>query len=397
MKRLTDEVRIEDIEFAWDAEFINLGDRWNDQIFDHLEGCDGAILLLCEEALMRPFVAKECTILIQRKIRSERWGGDNFELMPILLGDVQPEDLNNPNKSLLSELEVSKYQAENDREWQKLTETIKNRLERLSSVCRRGRPGDELLTEIARQLRGGKPDCDIKLADELRTDLPRWIVEETSIEVRARIVANALPEKQIRSVGRALASARDDLDKTSSIAVVKRLAPFKVPGDFVNQVHEVISRARTAKAIGINADNFQTAVWYIQLACGRLLENHTAEVTDANVGSSLDDLYAEVVATIIDIMDADDSEDAIEQIRHDARPVFILMKSMEPNLDLIDKVYETFPEVILVFVLGTYYPESLESSEKVSLLDAPLSRELEEDILVKYERTVGRIIKAHAG
>jgi hypothetical protein len=387
----------EELELVWDHDLLEVGHDWDDKLLDEMENCDGAILLLSESALTRSYVVKECTLLANRKRHSLKWGGDTFELLSVLVGNLKPEDLSNPNKSHLKDLNLGRYQAGNDKNLKKLVEAMEPALNRLKNVCKTGTPREELLNDISMQIRGGRPDSDIKLAGLLNIDLPRWIKYEASPRVRSFAIATEMPNKKLRRVGRALAEAKDEVDKKSAIAIIERLAPFSISGDAASHIPEVAVRKST-QCLEINAEDIETGEWYARLAYGRMLRSETTNATFANIGHGAKALFDEVVVAIKDKVIADTIVEAQNELTDIGIPFFVFVRCPRPVEKLIDMVYEKFPTVTLVFLSGEK-PRQVEMSpaNSVVLLEPLLAREQEKTARDNYQNTITDVERAHGG
>ncbi|TWU06480.1 toll/interleukin-1 receptor domain-containing protein [Stieleria varia] len=71
-----------------DIDGLDLGDGWRHKLFQWMDEVHGAVLLLSHSALESKFVPIELSILSFRHLREQ-----NFPLLPVLVGNVQPEEL----------------------------------------------------------------------------------------------------------------------------------------------------------------------------------------------------------------------------------------------------------------------------------------------------------------
>lgn len=88
-----------------DRSQLALGDAWQHVLHELLAECDAAVLLLSPRALTRPWVLKEATILAYRKALQA-----GFPLYPVLLGGVQPPQLDTEHFSPLCLLDLQAHQ-----------------------------------------------------------------------------------------------------------------------------------------------------------------------------------------------------------------------------------------------------------------------------------------------
>jgi len=393
VKRLVGDLSDGEVQLVWDRELLGIGDDWNDRLLTEIESCDGAILLLSAAALKRRYVVMECTLLAQRKRHSTKWGGNTFELLSVLVGGVTPGDLADSGKSDMTELDLGKYQAGDDQDLEVLVTSLKARLQPLRLVRRRNAPRDLLLSDIARQLTSSKPGSDTKLANLLRIDLPPW-VKTASAEVRAFAVAAAMPDKKLRAVGRALAEAKDDIKQPDAIAIVERLAPFTVPSEAAARIPGVALDETKPKAFEINAEHLDIGRWYARLACGSMLVTTMTEVTNADSGLGAKRLVEEIVASVLEKVDAETPEEAEEELQDIGTPFFVLIPCTRPPPDVAREVHARFPTVTLLFLSGSQ-PSQAQPAGNVSLLEPLLEIGQEQKVLSNYEKTKDAVRGAH--
>lgn len=393
VQRLVDDLSDGEVQLVWDRDLLGVGDDWNDKLLTEMESCDGAILLLSAAALKRPYVVMECTILAQRKRHSEKWGGNTFELLSVLVGGLTPEDLVDQTKSHMKDLGLGRYQAGDDQSLDALVASLKAPLERLKLVYRRNAPRDLLLSDIARQLTSSKPGSDAKLASLLRIDLPAW-VQAASAEVRALAVAAAMPEKKLRAVGRALAEARDDIKQRDAVVIVERLAPFALPGDAAARIPCVAHDLTRPKAFEINAEHLDIGRWYARLAYGSMLVTTMTEVTNADSGLGFTRLVEEIVESVMEKVDAETPEEALEELKDIGTPFFVVIPCTRPLSDVVFKVHERFPTITLLFLSGSR-PSRAHPVANVSLLEPLLEIGHEQTVRSNYEKTIEAVREAH--
>jgi hypothetical protein len=381
-----------DVQLVWDRELLAIGDDWDDRLLTEIESCDGAILLLSAAALTRPYVVMECTLLARRKRLSTKWD-NTFELLSVLVGGVTPGDLANPEKSHMTELGLGRYQAGDDRDLGVLVESLKARLEPLRLVRRRNGPRDLLLSDIARQLTSSKPGSDTKVATLLGIELPPW-VQTASPAVRALAVADAMPGKKLRAVGRALAEAKDDIKQPDAMAIVERLAPFAVPSEAAARIPGVALDVTRPKAFEINAVHLDIGRWYARLAFGNMLVTNMTEVTNADCGLGSGHLVEEIVDSVMGKVDADTLDEAVEELQDMGTPFFVLIPCTRQSSEVARKVHERFPTVTLLFLCGSQ-PTPAHPASTVSLLEPLLEIGQERKVRSNYEKAKEAVRGAH--
>jgi len=393
VQRLVAELSGGEVQLIWDRDLLGVGDDWNDKLLTEMDSCDGAILLLSAAALKRPYVVMECTILAQRKRHSEKWGGNTFELLSVLVGGITPEDLVDQTKSNMKDLGLGRYQAGDDQSLDALVEALKAPLERLKLVRRGNAPRDLLLNDIARQLASSKLGSDAKLANLLRIDLPPW-VQTASIEVRALAVAAAMPDQSLRSVGRALAEAKDDIGQKDAVAIVERLAPFAIPSAAAACIPKVAHDLSRPKAFEINAEHLDTGRWYARLACGSMLVTTMTEVTNADSGLGSAHLVEEIIESVMEKVDAETLEEALEELRDIGTPFFVLIPCARPSSDVVSRIHERFPTVTLLFLSGSEPPPA-HPIANVGRLEPSLKDGEEQKVRTNYEKAKKTVKGAH--
>jgi hypothetical protein len=394
--RLMRDFKDNDTELVWDRDLLQVGDDWNDRLLDEMETCDGAILLVGEPALKRSYVVLECTLLAQRKRHSEKWGGNLFELLLVLIGGLSPEDLADPSKSYMKDINLGRYQAGNDDNLDVLVEALKPRLQRLKIAYGTSGPRRQLLSDVATQILSGKPGSVTKLATLLKIALPAWI-NSGSPELRAWAVAMEMPDKALRMVGRALAEAKDDIDIDSALAIVERLAPFRVPGDAAARIPEIAADFTRARCIEVNATSTETGRWYARLAYGRMLMSEMTWVTNADSGLGTARLFDEIVKCIQEQTISDTVDEAKKELAHMGAPFFVLVPAIRPLPEVVELVYRDFPTVTLIFLTGQKGPPAAQRPQTnfVTLLEPLLESTDEEVAWTNYINTQSDISRAH--
>jgi len=393
MQRLLADLTDGEVELIWDRDLLGVGDDWHDKLLTEMESCHGAILLLSAAALQRPYVVMECTLLAWRKRHSEKWEGNTFELLPVLVGGVTPEDLVDPARSRVKDLGLGRYQAGNDQSLDALVNSLRAPLERLRLAHRRNRPRDLLLSDIARQLESSKPGSDAKLASLLRIDLPAW-VQSASVKFRTSAVAAAMPDKNLREVGRALVEAKDDITEKDALAIVERLAPFAVPGEAAARIPEVALDLTSAKAFEINVEHLHTGRWYAQLAFGSMLRTKMAEVTNADSGLGSTHLFEEIVESVMEAVGSETLDEALAELQNMGTPFFVLIPCTRPSSDVVSKVHERFPTITLLFLCGSE-PSTANPAANVTLLEPLLKIGEEQKAHSNYEKAKRAVRMAH--
>lgn len=81
--RVVDLLAAKGFEVLLDRALLDPGDRWPIKLLRWLGDCDGAVLLLSEDAIASHWVLQEATVLTwRRRLR------DSFRLIPVMLGDL---------------------------------------------------------------------------------------------------------------------------------------------------------------------------------------------------------------------------------------------------------------------------------------------------------------------
>jgi hypothetical protein len=190
-----------DLVPLYDRDFVDVGERWREKIFWMLFECEAAVILLTPEALTRPWVLKEATILEARSRRDR-----DFPLVPVLLGGVTRETLEGDTDWQLVQLpELQVPPATDPAAVAEMVRTVlAPRLARLDSPTRR------LAVQIAAYLRETTRDQLRGVLNALDETLPPHLVDE--LDGWARAIAQwvlRLPPPSLNRVAEALLELGD--------------------------------------------------------------------------------------------------------------------------------------------------------------------------------------------
>lgn len=89
-------------EVLLDEDCLQGGDDWRERIYGWMDQAHGAVLLLSGDALESSFVPIELSVLSFRHCREQK-----FPLIPVLVGEVQPEDTRN---GVIGDIDLGKIQ-----------------------------------------------------------------------------------------------------------------------------------------------------------------------------------------------------------------------------------------------------------------------------------------------
>lgn len=252
-----------DFEVLLDKERLRANDDWRDELHSWMALCQGAVLLLSEDAVCRsPWVKREATFLGYR-----REDDDNFKLITVMLPGVTTEKLQQGD---FAPLKLDAIQAIKSGSPEVIVSEVLEALEPLRERVDVRTPLQEveqiiagiLFREVERDLKYPQPLFD---AAALMGKRLKWRAGKTYSEQLARELLGASLEKTVEVVGYL---AKHFGDKNKLEELLDYLKPFWVSPDAVLELPRMTKRPRRQRAVCVNGvEHPFTAECYILRAC----------------------------------------------------------------------------------------------------------------------------------
>jgi hypothetical protein len=204
----------------FDRGVVEIGERWREAIYWMLFECEAAVILLTPEALSRPWVLKEATILEARFRRDP-----GFAVVPVLLDGVTRETLERDEHWQL--VQLSELLEPGSTDPGTVAQQVRNKV--APPLEGRDTPTRRLAAQIAAYLRDTTPDqCRAVLA-ALGERLPPDLVDEPNRLARAIAAwVLRLPPPALARVAEALRELGDAFPGQQAEGILKRIAPLWV-------------------------------------------------------------------------------------------------------------------------------------------------------------------------
>ncbi|MDP9119822.1 MAG: toll/interleukin-1 receptor domain-containing protein [Acidobacteriota bacterium] len=378
--RLIERLRTLGLEPLVDYE-IQPGEPWRAKLDFWLDCCDGAVLLFSRSALESDWVRKEATILTWRKSRDPR-----LRLVPVLLGDVSPEDL---SRGYLSSLQVGEI------EWAKMdsgsneeqdVEPLIEKIAQSFGGLPRGDGDPDLRAWISRTagcLRKADPG-DLELAAvQLGIGEPDW---RDFCEL-AVTVAHHLLHQELEHSLPGLAHVMAALPRGGRETLCELLEPLWVREEAARHILPVTRRASAQRLLAINARFQETGDCYIYRATCCSPGSRTLRTS----GVFGEDQVGEILAAFEEgcrrafgsgmgpEIPADMWEKILQsQLRKQPGPVFLLLTEHQVERQVVEALRQRFPTATLVLLTGPSLPDgNALGLEGLELIRPPLGEEEE--------------------
>jgi TIR domain len=366
---------------------IEPGGIWRAKLHFWLGCCDGAVILFSRQALLDShWVKKEATILTWRKSLDPR-----LRIIPVLLGDISPEEL---TTDYLSSLELGEIQwtrpdsrEETDEAAERLADAIALSFKGLSP--READPGLQRWIERATAcLRKAEPADLRRAANLLRISEEDW----NDLSEPAVVVAHHLLHTDLEDALAALGEILPGLPRESRRVLVELAEPLWIQEAAARHILPVTRRAEGQRLLAINAQYQETGNWYIHRATCSATGTLVLRIS----GIFGEDQGAEIVAAVEDacrrmVFGPDGGRSMPEALREKVlqknlrltnRQVFLLVDEHAVRREVVEALRQRFPSVTFVLLSGRSFPdrEAL-GLPAIELIRPELSGEDEEDAI----------------
>jgi TIR domain len=384
--RLAEKLREMGLEPLVDTN-IEPGEIWRAKLHYWLGCCDGAVILFSRQALLEShWVKKEATILTWRKSLEPR-----LRIVPVLLGDVSPEEL---TQDYLSSLEWGEIQwarpvsrEETDEAAGRLADAIARSFTGFSP--RETDPGLQRWVERAAAcLRKAEPLDLRRAADLLRVSEEDW----NGLCEPAVVVAHHLLHTDLVDALAGLGEILAGLPRESRRILAELAEPLWIQEAAARHILPVTRRAEGQRLLAINAQYQETGNWYIH----RSTCSATGTLVLRTSGVFGEDQVAEIVAVVEDacrrmVFGPDGGRGMSETLREKVlqknlrlthRQVFLLVDEHAVRREVVEALRQRFPSVTFVLLSGRSFPdrEAL-GLPGIELIHPGLNEEDEEDAI----------------
>jgi len=237
-----------DYEVLLDKERLRPNDKWRDELHAWMALCQGAVLLLSEDAVCRsPWVKKEATFLSIR-----RDDDVDFPLIPVLLKGVTSDSLKGGD---FGPLRLDDLQAIQSDSPDVIAAEVSEQFEPLRERAGEKTPLREVEEQIERILfdvleRGRGYPQPLSDAASLLGQRLKWRAGKTYSEQVARALLGADLEKTTKFISKLAPSFRTKEVELESL--LDLLVPLWVPPDALSTLPRMNERPRRQRAVCVN-------------------------------------------------------------------------------------------------------------------------------------------------
>ncbi len=249
-----------DFEVKLDRAGLQAGDLWQDRLYEWMDGAHGAVLLLSREALISNFVRIELSVLSWRACREH-----DFRLIPVLLEDVMPGDL---DVAGVAELRLARWQAVRGagKDAAAIATEVAGAFADLRGLPPRPCAEEALRESLAGLLRasGASSDTLEKIAETAYGAIPSSARGDRTLALTALILGGSLEQ-----AGRAARLLADYADVAKARAAFALASPSWVRRDAARPIAERALGDPAARVVCVNAGREFTVRSYVLRASGR--------------------------------------------------------------------------------------------------------------------------------
>jgi TIR domain len=344
------EQRLQDsggFEIWLDVKSFEPGDVWRAHLSRWLGSCDGAVILLNEEAAASKWVRKETTILTWRKsLRS------NVRIIPALLGGFPASNLEGLGLEDVGELHTARLPSKEmtPENAQLLADKIVRKLEGLT-VDEIDTPMTEWIEDVAELLHKVTDRHFKRAAERLGMDS-----DEGHFPDRDLTMAHYLLHASLDSAYDGLVQLKKGLDRDLFRELVGLILPIWVDPEAARNLHAIVARSRERRVLAINAKYQDTAEAYIMRAlCCSLDMSQIVAATDVSgtgLAAELLPRYERAFHRKLGLGDRPTEQAVRDYLDWDKGELFILLGNGAIRADVIKALRDKYAKVTYVLLSG---------------------------------------------
>jgi hypothetical protein len=384
--------RVEDkLDVLLDAEVLDAGQRWRDELWSWWSECDAAVVVCSEAALKSRWVLIEVSVLMRRKQVNP-----HFPILPLLIHPVAPETIRQAlfHDQNLEELQVLSFA---DATFAATLEELAAKLAALQVSAGTGKPlvGWEQHLAVLLEKEVANADDLAAAAHILGTRADTWL----GLPVQARVVAQALLEcDDPAKVGEALAELAPRLqDKVQ--AAVDLVAPAWLRPEEVAPVANILDRPHGSRAVALRSWVRLIADWYMQRAW-RSPDVKPIEFPAPTHVDQIDEVLAHIEASVrsqlrvLEGMSENVLQKRLAAKEAEKKPVFVLVPidtavrpgrleagMLEP---LMDAVRNRFPTLSFFCMAGSAASSLVQAEQRGRVVVLPHDEARDDELSAAY-------------
>jgi hypothetical protein len=368
-----------------DRTGLQSGDDWRAKIYQWMDEAHGAVLLLTPEALKSKFVQIETSVLSWRSFRQP-----DFVFVPVLIGDVKPEDL---KEGIYGELALSTIQAISLDDPAVVAKKVAKALQQRLKEIDRPRTAFEILKYVIvkRLIEGGNTKTDLREVgvSKLGWDKRQFNARTDYFEKFAEDILEAGTPAAFAAV-----EQLHDRGMKNALELLDLVAPGWVAKEEAKPVVYLAMKDDSKRAIGLNGTGRWAVTGYISRACFKPLAHGlrvcmlTPPKTPDVIGEFKEQIirYFTPTGPYAEEADVLSVKQTIVNLTR-KQPVFVVFPPDSlPNSTLLEGLRREFETVTFFILTGDEPPNKLRSiRDKIDVL-SPLNRKVESSTRVEYQQ-----------
>ncbi|WP_158626622.1 toll/interleukin-1 receptor domain-containing protein [Corallococcus interemptor] len=387
---LVERLKAADFPYLLDED-IDLSKEWRSTLNAWIGGCDAAVLLLSEAALISSHVAYETSLLAYRH-RSEQ---GRFQLLTIFVPPVTGEQVGQSalGPTGIAEIQALRRDASMEQALQRVMEALEQHNRSLSSPA-------ELHAKRLANLLMDVPEGELKVARQaVAGDVPHpWA---PGLDLPLHVALNFM-EWGLERAPTGIRRIRTYLAKPHGIdEAVMLLATAWVDCRSIEEIRAVVkSRGRL---LALRGEKCETARLYVVSACDiRPNDAWHVAIVDGVVGNraaeELKQLVRDALKQVLstETASAEEIHEVLDLITGEGEPVFVAMRSTGLNLSMLQELQKEFPEVTFFFLTRSDDDkQQLAKQADIELLHADIEPGTEQSFWNLFQRKL-QYLKKHS-
>ena len=369
-RALSDSLRKNGYDVWLDTERLRLGDRWREELAEHLVKSSAGVLLLSAPALESEFVLIEAAVLSQKSLANRE-----FKLLILTLDDLDTSKLECSRFKELRLTDIQYVGAEPEGIAKLVLEVLEPFKDRWTP--RKGEA--RLIRDLATRLGKFRPEALIDLARDLELDLyPGAAEAEMADALAIHMVRSRLVVVAERLCDCAIGA---DVSEESVLGMLKLMKPFMIDSLIADGV-DAVTRPRPPEfAAGFTANSFESALLALQRATGSLSPFKLGSIPDAAVGERVDSqIKYEVLRQLEDMFYTEGPIGVLEQLGT-AEDLVIIALPHDVGPQLLRDLQAQWPRVLFFIVNRSHTLKTvLAATGLVRIVEPQLEEEKERQV-----------------
>ncbi len=251
-----------DFDVLVDKERLKSGDDFREEILGWIKRAHGAVILFSANALSRPWVKNEASLLSSRRTLAK----GKFILIPVLLSPVTRDDLESAD---LSPMQLAALQFVRSDNLKQICKQVREGLKSLLQPKLPPTPFEELLIRIVPLLRGVDENVLLTAANAMGVDVSDW----SDAAEYPELLATQMLDHGLSTAGKAIRELQDFISPKTEEKLIELIAPMWVNLQAASALPRIATHTnQTLRRVWLNGgDEWPdfTAGHFVRRACSR--------------------------------------------------------------------------------------------------------------------------------